>query len=131
MKANKIIIIALVVLVLASIFIYIQRRKARPDENVIDVIFSKLGLGSKKKPGVIETSKTARKEDSDDYKFFTNSGWGEGFLQQFSPYDLKIFRQYFEQYRQKGIKIQPTDPIYKDVIRINTYAKIFQDLPSI
>lgn len=130
MKTNTIILVAIAVLILVAVVFYFEKKKSRPDDNFIDIIFSK--LGAKKKAGVVETMPGAsmKRELNPDYRFFADNHYGEDYLSQFSDKDLKIMRDYIENYTRKGIKIQPSDAIYKDVIRINSYAKMFNDLPA-
>lgn len=65
-----------------------------------------------------------------DKDFFRAMGFGDVHLDRLSKNDAKIARSYTENYLRKGIKILPSDKIYKDVVRISRYINLFQD-PSL
>jgi hypothetical protein len=129
MKANKILIASIIILLAVAVFVYIQKKKKTPTQNVFDKILGALGVKTNK--SVVETSKGYDVTSSPDYKFFTDLHFGDLYLSQFSQADLATTRYYIENYTRKGIKIQPSDPLYKDIVRINSYAKMFNDLPTV
>lgn len=128
MKTNKILIVAIAVLLVVAVFVYIQRKKKAPSTNMFDKILGALGVKTDK--SVVETSPGYKIEDSPDYKFFQDQHFGDVYLSQFSQNDLKLARYYIENYTQKGLKLLPSDPLYKDIVRINGYANMWNDLPK-
>lgn len=120
--SNKKLIIILVIVIVAGIFFYIQSKKK--DTSLVDSVFD---LFKKKKP------ESGRAFIGDTSKATSNKEWlrdalglGEVFIDRFTEKDAGIARFYIENYMRKGVQMQPTDPLYNDVVRIANYSQIFK-----
>lgn len=120
---TKKLIIALVVVVIIGVFFYIQAKKK--DTSLVDSIFDVFKKKEKDRPKgafIGDTSKaTTNKEWLQDAL-----GLGEIFMDRFTEKDAGIARFYIENYMRKGVQMQPTDPLYNDVVRIANYSQIFK-----
>lgn len=123
---NTPLLIAVAVIVAAAIY-FLTKKKGNdgaPDwlTTGIDAI-KNIFSGGAKYPGTVSKSES-------DTAFMKSLGYGDIFISMFSAKDKAIFRNYVENYARKGIALVPTDPIYKDVVRINSYANVFPNVPK-
>jgi len=123
---NTLLIIAVVIVIItAAYFLTKKKSKDGPPDwltkgiDAVKNIFS----GGANYPGTVAKSES-------DTAFMKSLGYGDIFISMFSAKDKAIFRNYLENYARKGVALLPTDPIYKDVVRINSYANVFPNVPK-
>lgn len=131
MKKQTVIILVCVILLAAGAYFVFKKRKGSGLPSWLDQLgglFRKDIKGQNtpdegRYPGRVAAT-------ASDEAFMQSLGYGEYFMSLFSKADKKLFRDYIENYARKGIAITPNDPRYKELVRINSYANVFPNLPK-
>lgn len=124
MKSNTIIILLIVVLLGAGVYFFVQSKKK--GDSIIDNLFD---VFKKKQP----EKQTASGEYPAKAWMRKELGYGDFFLDSFSNKDSDTVKFYTENYKRKGISLDKTkeNPLYNELVRINSYAGIFPELPKV
>lgn len=125
MKKNITLIVVIAILCAAAILIHLQNRKGRG--NMLQDYFH--FLFKNPKPATEKVYDRDVAEPLNNRQWLKQQlGYGDDFLNMFSTKDLAIVRDYVENWTHKGRFAKITDPIFKDLDRINSYANIFPDV---
>lgn len=135
MKKQTVIILVCVLLLAAGAYFVFKKRKGSGLPSWLDQLgglFRKDIAGQTVTSALIDQGKYPGQvaASESDEAFMKSLGYGEIFMSLFSKADKKLFRDYIENYVRKGLPMLPTDPRYKELVRINSYANVFPNLPK-